>query len=813
MNSLLVTPVSGASEPPLLELSGLLGVLGFAGEELVSVLNERNGDVSTVVLPLADVFAHVDSIPDDHNVYFGINPMCATVRERFGKRGTDEDVTRLATLPIDFDFAANKCPNPDTAETIVAELSGILGVRPVARTDSGHGLHVYFAIDPDDGRGGDTATRRAILKRFGRLVCAVAKAHGAKVDSVFDLARMLRLPGSNNCKISGEPVHVRTYGDTGAPLSLSELDDRLTEYGIYEQDDDGAESRIISEPSDWEFADETCNYVHPIVHELPTDRPSETKPGRHPWALKQAVRLACAVRQGCITESDWCAAQERMHSRLVQLRKETGEKVPAYEVPSMFEWAIGKAAEKTDAEVAEELGGHKHPKPIDEDFFWESCDELRNLRQFARARRVGPWAMFGAVCAIVTAAVPPHVVLPPLVGSYATLNTFVALVGPSGAIKSAAIRAAYDWLRLDPEPNVKKPGSGEGLAKCFAYKGKVDNEIQQVGKAWSVVAEITEVDSLIATGGRGGSTLMSELRSAWSGERLGFDYAGQDKAITLEGHRYRLTMLVGVQPKRSGPLFEDADGGTPQRFIWLPTTDPNPPNLRPQEPAPLTLDLPGRFDPRAGDGKLVPDRNMRRRAELDTPADRTAFRVIGVPKAVEDAVESRTLAALTGTENGDALDGHKLLCREKLAAFIAILRGHNDAITEQDWELSEVVMAVSDRTRQETQKVLSVEAERRNKSAGKSQGHRKIAEANVIADAQVQRIKDVGEKVCAKLAAADGKSMSGADLKRKIRGLRENFDDVLGYLEDEGRAVVETVQYQGQPGIRVTLLDGPEQTI
>ncbi len=217
--------------------------------------------------------------------------------------------------------------------------------------------------------------------------------------------------------------------------------------------------------------------------------------------------------------------------------------------------------------------------------FWNSCPELRDMRQFARSRRVGPWAMFGVCAAMAISAVPPYVVLPPLVGRVASLNIFVALVGKSGSIKSAAIGAALDWLDVDPPPNPKKPGSGEGLAKCFAYVKKPKGEpAVQIGKNWSVLAEIPEVDTLTATGGRGGSTLMSELRYAWSGERLGIDYAADDKAIVLQSQRYRLCMIVGVQPLRAAPLFDDADAGTPQRFVWFPVSDPNRPNERPPEP-------------------------------------------------------------------------------------------------------------------------------------------------------------------------------------------------------------------------------------
>ena len=236
-------------------------------------------------------------------------------------------------------------------------------------------------------------------------------------------------------------------------------------------------------------------------------------------------------------------------------------------------WAGGVEVLEADQDRAPQNGAVLYGDDLAA--FWDSCPELRDMRQFARSRRVGPWAMFGVCAAVAISAVPPYVVLPPLVGRVASLNTFVALVGKSGSSKSAAIGAALDWLQIDPPTNTKKPGSGEGLAKCFAYVKRSRGEpAVQIGKNWSVLAEIPEVDTLTATGGRGGSTLMSELRYALSGERLGIDYAADDKAIVLQSQRYRLCLIVGVQPLRAAPIFDDADAGTPQRFVWFPVSDP-----------------------------------------------------------------------------------------------------------------------------------------------------------------------------------------------------------------------------------------------
>ena len=359
-------------------------------------------------------------------------------------------------------------------------------------------------------------------------------------------------------------------------------------------------------------------------------------------------------------------------------------------------------------------------QPTDDELeaFWNSCPELRDMRQFARSRRVGPWAMFGVCAAVVVSAVPPYVVLPPLVGRVASLNTFVALVGKSGSIKSAAIGAALDWLGVDPAPNPKKPGSGEGLAKCFAYVKKPKGEPAiQIGKHWSVLAEIPEVDTLTSTGGRGGSTLMSELRYAWSGERLGIDYAADDKAIVLQSQRYRLCMVVGVQPLRAAPIFDDADAGTPQRYVWFPVSDPNRPEERPAEPA--RLDLPpwpglrsNCFDDDAESGGVLDfGRDMKLANEMNQPADPDTFEVMFVPDAVCKAIDEQAFAVLGDQDDIDPLDGHKLLCREKLAAAIAILCQRKE-ITEQDWELAGTAMKVSDLTRAEALKTLDAEAGR-----------------------------------------------------------------------------------------------------
>jgi hypothetical protein len=74
------------------------------------------------------------------------------------------------------------------------------------------------------------------------------------------------------------------------------------------------------------------------------------------------------------------------------------------------------------------------------------------------------------------------------------------------------------------------------------------------------------------------------------GEALGFAYANATRRISLEAHSYRLGLVVGVQPERAGALLDGSDGGTPQRFVWLPATDPNLTANPDPEPTPMRID-------------------------------------------------------------------------------------------------------------------------------------------------------------------------------------------------------------------------------
>jgi hypothetical protein len=146
--------------------------------------------------------------------------------------------------------------------------------------------------------------------------------------------------------------------------------------------------------------------------------------------------------------------------------------------------------------------------------FWDQRDCLAHLRDFARARMTSPWAVLGVTLARVLTTVPPYVVLPPTIGTQASLNLFVALVGTSGMGKGAAEGAARDALDVGEDVFTATVGSGEGVAHLYSHWTAKTGVIRDRS---AVLFTIPEVDILTALGSRVGSTILSVLRSAFSG--------------------------------------------------------------------------------------------------------------------------------------------------------------------------------------------------------------------------------------------------------------------------------------------------------
>jgi hypothetical protein len=430
------------------------------------------------------------------------------------------------------------------------------------------------------------------------------------------------------------------------------------------------------------------------------------------------------------------------------------------------------AAEKADADPGE---------------FWKARPVLAHLFAFSRARRVGPWAVLGATLARVVAATPPEVQFPPLIGGRASLNIMIGLVGPSGMGKDAAQKVATEAVAIQMPPfSVHPLGSGEGLSKMFMRHVKPTREdphpeAQQYNRAELVT--IGEIDTFSAIANRQSSTLMPQIRQAAMGEQLGFFYSDETKRMMVPEHRYRLCLIAGIQPARSATLLDDADGGTPQRFVWLPAGDPDAPDLAPPEPTPMLWCTP----------------------EWDRLENRVygtqVARLLPLPPSAREAMDRARVQRLR--QQGDALDSHALLTRAKVAAGLAILDGMH-LVSEEDWQLSGVVMAMSDHQRRLCQDTLSAAAANRNRGQAEAEASRAVVIKERTEEADVVIVVRWARRKLAEVGEA-----SHSELRRRCPAARRPFfDEALDRLLSTGEVVGDEADYRGQRKIVYRLKEG-----
>lgn len=410
--------------------------------------------------------------------------------------------------------------------------------------------------------------------------------------------------------------------------------------------------------------------------------------------------------------------------------------------------------------------------------FWDARPVLKTIQQWARSRRVGPWSLLGAILATVVSRVDPKVSLPAIVGGRGSINFYAALVGVSGGGKSASISTGHDALDVRADRlyrwEQRSLGSGEGLSAAFVERIKGENGSEIVHHTDGVLAEAPEVDQLAALGSRSGATLMPELRKAWVGEGLGFQNRDRSTSLPVAAHSYRLGLILGVQPARSAALLDDAAGGTPQRFVWFSTEDPDAPAKAPTAPAPIKWQNPG----------------------IDVLPEVDGVRYMQVCDVAWETIEQAALARLRGDVH--ALDGHALFSRLKVAAGLSLLEMRG-GVNESDWELAGFVMQHSDQTRDVCRNALRAVSREANETRAELR-----AEAVVRADDHM--VAKCQERIMSKLGT---EWIAERDIKNSLsRQLRDNFDTAVLELISDGKAEAQVDDYQGRSRTRYRLAQG-----
>ncbi|WP_411815510.1 hypothetical protein [Gordonia sp. SND2] len=841
----------------LADIIGLLGHRRWTSimQKEVHATRVRNHHVTPGIVPaLVGALA-----PSD--VWYGVNEITEPPADN--RRATENTVARWCAVWADLDVKPGGCPTEDIANHIIDDISNAYGTRPTYIVVSGHGLQPVWVIAHNDTTATlDDDQKRAaavaLLKRHGRMVQAFAIARNAKADSVFDLPRVLRAPDTTNHKDPTNPKPTAAVRDAGTPLTVAGIAAALDTADIPEMPSDTMiRGTVVAAPSAWKYrptGQQRCHYAEDMIDGWATDQPA----ARHPWLVAQATRIAAARRHGCLSAADAGAAERELAGRFIALCQRAGDARPVgrAEIDSALRYGTELVATMTDQRVADELGKHQHrdyaaeaielarmagdldqlaqrpaptPTPTtgtpsdnpEEPFhpevtpptpaagemtvdeytallesiegdFWAARPSLALIRAAALAETAAPWAVLTTVLMRVLAAVPHDVYLPGLGGpnsSPGSLNLYGGIVSkPSGGKGTAAKVAA----RLYPHPAIFEAGagSGEGIGHLFGAT-VLDKETKTTEFRWSrrsVLLDIAEVDTLTAMTRRESSTIDSVLRQAFSGESIMFSYATVEKRLRLPAGEYRLCGVVHVQPQRASGLFAGADGGTPQRFIWAAASDPRIGAAVDYDGRTLTHDDTGTYRPEWwGNGQII---DVCTEALDEIRAERLR--------------RARDFTFVDNPDDTDqALGGHTMYAREKVAAALAILDGREN-INPDDWALSGTVIAMSNHTRDRLIEAMEIgrlaAAERR----GMEKGAEKIGAKATETDIDVERFSDTTRWALGRLDSLGGDATFREIYQTCSKPRRAYLKRALIELEDRGlieSREVQTTSKGGRPGV------------
>jgi hypothetical protein len=127
-------------------------------------------------------------------------------------RGNAQDAAGIVGLWLDLDVndpAHKKVNYPPTLEDALALLDAT-GLQPSLVLHSGHGVHAWWLFrEPWQFETAEEREQAADLaQRWQETVRVLAGRHGWAVDSTHDLARVLRIPGTQNHKDPSNPLPV-----------------------------------------------------------------------------------------------------------------------------------------------------------------------------------------------------------------------------------------------------------------------------------------------------------------------------------------------------------------------------------------------------------------------------------------------------------------------------------------------------------------------------------------------------------------------------------------------------------------------------
>ena len=154
-------------------------------------------------------------VKEEKDVYIGVGLAPSGIKSTLRARA--DQIVALPAFWLDIDF---KDP-VHVKKNLPSEVEAIIFIRdeitppPTFVIHTGHGFHLWWTLDKPMllKTAEDKEHATGLLNDFSEGIKAKMKVHQWTLDSTFDLARVLRLPGTTNFKNDPLEVHIKTHND------------------------------------------------------------------------------------------------------------------------------------------------------------------------------------------------------------------------------------------------------------------------------------------------------------------------------------------------------------------------------------------------------------------------------------------------------------------------------------------------------------------------------------------------------------------------------------------------------------------------
>lgn len=454
--------------------------------------------------------------------------------------------------------------------------------------------------------------------------------------------------------------------------------------------------------------------------------------------------------------------------------------------------------------------------------FWNRTPQLQRIAWEAQEENISAWGLLALVQMNQASLVDPtHVLVKssgkpgPDLESGTSLSSFLALEALSGGGKSKTFKKARELVKPIMRPITD--GTGQGLLKSIADTEKLafDEDGNRLKEPilvtrfhrHTLVVYSPEIKKLNSEFAREGSQTDSMLRSMWSGETTGTTTGDMSRRVSLPDNTYRIHAAWGFQPENAGEIMDGVADGTPQRFLWAPSSECRKGARSPQRvspPAISTVTFPtpvwnvggnvfgtsgGQLPEIISDDTELPapiwiTRTYaptmdtwvtERMAELDAIQDREPYARISHERA---AMEARV-----------RMDSHSVLATIKQAVFMAWLHGRPEP-TDLDFELAQAQMEVSRAVAAGVWDVLAYSEEEYRDRRTKSLGEERFLVGESAAEAESSYIKSLSEEIYGVLLH-EPKSRNQLNDNKSTKQ-RVNIGKALKQLSLEGKLAMDT---------------------